>query len=548
MNPLNDQAILQVARRILNITELRPGQTEAIEALLKGSDVLAVMPTGWGKSAIYQLAAQFLDGPVVVVSPLIALELDQMAMIEGEHAGRAVTIHSLQSAGERRTALDNLEEDGLVFVFLAPEQLTNPETLERLKRHRPALFVVDEAHCISDWGHDFRPDYLALGIVVTDLGHPPVLALTATASPPVREEIVARLSLREPTIIVRGFDRPNIWLGVELFNDERTKREAVLQFIDTAARPGIVYVATRQHTDEIADAMRKRGLPAAAYHAGMSRDRRDSAQQQFMDGSAEIIVATIAFGMGIDHQNVRFVAHYDIPASVDAYYQEIGRAGRDGKRSEARLFYSPNDLSLQRFLSGGPHIDLKAIESLTRDLVRAKQPTDLKALPTRTRLSAPKLRGAVARLEAIGAIEWPTSGTLAMRHDAPSIEAILAELETQAERRRRLELSRVEMMRRFAELQGCRRKFILNYFGEDFEAPCNACDNCQAGKVARGSDGAAPFPLASEVEHPAFGRGLVQHYEDGAITILFNDAGYKVFDLKSVLDRQLLRSVPNSGM
>jgi ATP-dependent DNA helicase RecQ len=547
LDQLNDHRILEVARRALGITELRAGQAEAIEALLEGRDVLAVMPTGWGKSAIYQIAAQFLRGTIVVVSPLIALELDQIAMIHDEHAGKAVTLNSLQSADERRTALEDIEKGRMVFAFLAPEQLSNTDTLEHFKHHRPTLIVVDEAHCISEWGHDFRPDYLRLSSVITDLGHPRVLALTATASPPAREEIIARLVMREPTIVIRGFDRPNIWLGVDMFNDERTKREALIDYVDAAARPGIVYVATRHHADELAEALRKRGMPAMSYHAGMSRNQRDKAQQSFMEGSAEIMVATIAFGMGIDHPHVRFVAHYDISGSVDAYYQEIGRSGRDGEHADARLFYSPEDVSMQRFLSGGAHIDRAATETVARELERADQPTDLETLRARTRLSAQKLRTIIARLESIGALQRFTSGTLALQGDAPSIELLLAELEAQAERRRRFDLSRVEMMRGYAELQGCRRKFILNYFGEAFEPPCYACDNCLAGKVVRGSDEATPFPLASKVEHEAFGRGLVQHYEDGAITVLFEDAGYKVFDLASVLDRHLLRAVSDPG-
>jgi ATP-dependent DNA helicase RecQ len=277
------ERIDRAARGILGFRALRPGQREAITAVLKGRDTLAVLSTGSGKSAIYQLAGLFTRGATLVVSPLIALQRDQVDGLR-ERALSAAQLNSSVPEAERAEALADLADDALEFLFLAPEQLANEQVLAELATSAPSLVVVDEAHCISEWGHDFRPDYLRLGAAIEALGHPTVLALTATAAPPVREEIVARLGLREPEVVVRGFDRPNISLAVERFHDERRKREALVERVVAAAKPGIVYTATRKGAEELAAALGEAGVRAAAYHAGLRAAERERAQEEFMDG------------------------------------------------------------------------------------------------------------------------------------------------------------------------------------------------------------------------------------------------------------------------
>src|SRR5215217_4857057 len=247
---------------------LRPGQREAIESTLAGRDTLAVMSTGSGKSAIYQIAGLLIPGSTVIVSPLIALQRDQVEALRERATGGAAQLNSSIGQAEREQALAELAEDALEFLFLAPEQLGNPDVLAELAVARPSLLVVDEAHCISEWGHDFRPEYLRLGAAAEALGRPPILALTATAAPPVRGEIVERLGLRDPEILVRGFDRPNIRLAVEPFHGEQgaeRKQRALEDAIEAAPKPGIVYVATRRHAEELAESLRDRGVSAAAY-------------------------------------------------------------------------------------------------------------------------------------------------------------------------------------------------------------------------------------------------------------------------------------------
>ncbi|HEX8833522.1 MAG TPA: RecQ family ATP-dependent DNA helicase, partial [Abditibacteriaceae bacterium] len=292
--------VREVAHDKLGIEKLRPGQADAVEALLAGHDVLSVMPTGWGKSAIYQIAGAQLPGPTIIVCPLLALQRDQVDSIEQTEIGTVALLNSQLSTTEYRDVLRDFASGETDFLFLAPEQLQNAEVLQNLGVAKPSLFVVDEAHCIASWGHDFRPDYLRLGNAVEQLSRPRVLALTATASPPVQREIVEQLQLHKPKILVQGFNRPNIFLEVRRFESEEAKREALMDDVVGAPKPGIVYTATRKASEELAMELSARGVRAAPYHAGMKRPEREATQSRFMHDEIEVVVATTAFGMGID--------------------------------------------------------------------------------------------------------------------------------------------------------------------------------------------------------------------------------------------------------
>ena len=294
------EELRRIAADAFGWPELRPEQLGAMEHAVDGRDVLAVLPTGSGKSAIYQVPALLRDGPTVVVSPLIALQRDQREGLAGTAAPDAVAVNSAQRAGETRAAWDAVDSGDAAYLFLAPEQLANDEVVDRLAAAGTSLFVVDEAHCVSEWGHDFRPDYLRLGGVVERLGHPPVIALTATAAPPVRADIISRLGLREHREVIASFDRPNLHLVARLHADAAQRRAEVVERVVDLAGPGLVYCSTRKDAVAYAAALSGRGVRAAAYHAGLRRAVRDEVHERFMSGALDVAVATSAFGMGID--------------------------------------------------------------------------------------------------------------------------------------------------------------------------------------------------------------------------------------------------------
>jgi ATP-dependent DNA helicase RecQ len=506
------------------------------------------MATGSGKSAIYQLAGYFLPGPTVVVSPLIALQRDQVEQAEG---GEAAELNSTLTRGRREEVLEALEEGETEFVLLAPEQLASPDTRDRLRAVKPSLFVVDEAHCISQWGHDFRPAYLELAAAAKSMAHPArptILALTATAAAPVREEIVERLELRDPEIIVKGFDRPNIWLGVRRFHEDDDKQRALLEsVVAEGSGPGIVYVATHKETVRTAEQLVSRGVRAAAYHGGLSVKRRDAVQEAFMDpaGDVDVMVATIAFGMGVDKPDVRFVAHLDVSESLDAYFQEMGRAGRDGAPSRAELFYRPADLGRRRFFASG-RIDRGTLERVARVVEAAGGPVDAAELRAALGMHRSRIATAVHRLDDAGVLRISDDGTVAPVAGA-DVDAGLDVADALEEDREAFERSRVEMVRSYAEHDGCRRGFLLGYFGEAFTPPCGNCDFCDAhpdghAAGAAGSSPAAgePFTVGERVVHPEFGAGTVQRIEDGIITVVFDRVGYKTLSTEIVTCRHLL--------
>ena len=484
----DDRALAALAASSFSLPDLRDGQLAGISALAGGRDVLAVMPTGYGKSAIYQVAAQHQHNetgrPAVVVSPLIALQEDQQDGLAGDLGDQAaVTINSSHSDSEVEAAWQAVESGEATFVFLAPDQLAKQETVDRIAALDITLFVVDEAHCVSSWGHDFRPDYLSLGNVRERLGNPPVAALTATASPPVRDEIVERLGMEDPLVLVRGFDRPNISLDVVRHQEDRGKRKAVLAQVAGLAGDGhgLLYAATRKDTEKYAAKLAAEGLRTEAYHAGRSAGDRERIHEQFLDDALDVVVATTAFGMGIDKPNVRFVVHADIPESLDAYYQEIGRAGRDGQPAAAVLHYRAEDLGLRKFFSTSSP-DPDRLLAVLKVLKAAGAPTPKSSLAELAGFPVRRVTGLVNQLEEAGAVTAGKRGIrLASKAKLPALVERAVEL---AEARQRVEQSRLTMMRAYAETDGCRRQFLLGYFGEDLPEPCGNCDGC-ANAAAR---------------------------------------------------------------
>ena len=471
--------ISAAAQKLLGFKSLRPGQREAIQSLLEGRDTLLIQPTGSGKSAVYQIAGSLLAGSTVIVSPLIALQKDQSDSIQASELDETAVVNSTLSASEYRETLKRIEDGEIEFIFLAPEQLRNPETVERLRSAGISLFAVDEAHCITHWGHDFRPDYLELARVIEALDHPVVLAMTATASREIRSEITERLGMRDPRVFVHGFDRPNISLRVDLFSEEDEKLEAVVKRVEFAEKPGIVYVATHKHAETLAKELRDRGVDAVFYHGGLKAKDRDKIQDRFMKGEVPVIVATNAFGIGVDKADIRFVYHADVSDSVDAYYQEIGRAGRDGESAEAVLFYRPGDISAQRYKTGAGRVKTADLQAITDALVLKDKSASPQELSHDTGLSQRKVINIVHKLEEVGAAEKLTSGEIHLLQRKSSAQMMEAASEQQ-EALKELRRHRLQQMQQYAEHRSCRREFLLHYFGDDFSGPCGNCDRCEA--------------------------------------------------------------------
>jgi ATP-dependent DNA helicase RecQ len=519
----------RVTREVFGHDDLFPGQREAVEGVLEGRDVLFVSATGSGKSLTYQVAGVVIDGCTLVISPLLALQKDQLDGLP-EHTGtRGVRLSSSESESQRAEALDRALRGEVEFLALSPEQLANDEVRSRLKELRPSLVAVDEAHCVSTWGHDFRPDYLRLGELLDELGQPQVIALTATAAAPVREDIVDRLHLRDPKVVVAGFGRDNIELRVERCHEESDQVSAVVNRVRETPGPGIVYCRTRKSAEEYAVRLSEAGVRVTVYHAGLAHRARQEAQDAFMAGDVDVCVATSAFGMGIDKADVRFVLHAQAPESPDTYYQEVGRAGRDDELAIGVLFYRPEDLALGKFFSGGvPRRDDVAAVVAAAHKIGA----DRKAVQERTGLGPRKVGRILNLLHDVEGSPRPPQDANAW------VDAVVARAEAQ----RRLEKSRVEMMRSYAESDRCRMQFLLGYFGEQLLEPCGHCDRCEAGTSTRYDPGQTPYAVGTAVEHPAFGPGAVTDTEEGKLTVLFEEVGYRTLDPEIVEEKHLLRT------
>ena len=393
-------------KKVFGFQEFRPNQEEIIRQILAGRDVFAVMPTGGGKSLCYQLPARMMEGTVVVISPLISLMKDQVDSAR-ENGIEAAFINSALSPPEMAEVLRKVRQNALELLYIAPERFAMPGFIETLQAISVSLFAIDEAHCISEWGHDFRPDYLSLSSITRTFSRIPVAAFTATATPRVQDDIIARLGLRSPYVVRASFNRPNLLYRVE--RKSRLKSQVLGFLARHREEPGIIYRTTRDSVEELARFLSNHGIRALPYHAGLEPEVRKHNQDAFNRDEATVVVATIAFGMGIDKSNVRFVIHGDLPKNMESYYQETGRAGRDGEPAHCVLFFGRGDI--------------------------------------------PKIRYFIDRIL--------------------------------DERERAVAVEKLNQIVRYASLNVCRRRQILEYFGEDYgEENCGACDIC-TGTVER---------------------------------------------------------------
>jgi ATP-dependent DNA helicase RecQ len=520
--------VRELVRDVFGHDDLLPGQADATAALLDGHDVLLLSATGSGKSLVYQAAGLLLGGCTVVVSPLLALQADQVRALE-QAPGRRIRAARLSSAESESRRAETLAAAGrgeVDFVFVAPEQLAAEEVRRALGEAAPTLVAVDEAHCVSVWGSDFRPDYFRLGEMLADLGRPPVVAMTATAAPPVREDIVERLDLRECRTVVTGFARDELSLDVVPCPDEDTQVARVLELVTgaPAGAVGIVYCRTRPAAERYAETIAQAGgRRVAVYHGGLSQKRRRLAHEAFSAGEIDTVVATSAFGMGIDKPDIRFVVHAQVPESPDTYYQEVGRAGRDGEPATGTLLYRSEDLALGRFFSGGipREEDVGAVLAAVEEV--GEEPT---AVQEATGLGRRKA-GRILNLRRLALTTRP--GGLP--------ETVAAVLDI-AESQRKLDRSRVEMMRAYAEGDRCRSQFLLRYLGDAEAERCGRCDRCRAGVAV--DETAAGYALQSAVTHPEFGDGVVTDVESDRVTVLFDDVGYRTLALDVVAEEGLL--------
>jgi ATP-dependent DNA helicase RecQ len=476
----------RTARQTFGIERLRPEQESAMVAILEGRDALVALPTGFGKSLIYQVPAMILKRPTVVVSPLIALMADQERALRSRGVPVAV-LHSRLRSAERRAALEQLKGSGQLVVLTTPETLESQATAPFFESAKPALLCVDEAHCISEWGHDFRPSYLRLGTIRERLGKPPALALTATATPHVRKDVAERLGLRDPLVLIAPAYRDNLQLSVEIVPGTE-KFGAAGRLIRTLRRPGIVYCATTTAVDQLAGALKRAHIPVVQYHGKIRAADRLTAQRQFMRPSRRLImVATSAFGMGIDKPNIRYIVHYQVPGSLEQYVQEIGRAGRDGRPAHCILLFDAADLDIQERLQALSRPSVRHLQRLDTALVAWA--TEQRA-PTAAALSysagVPVRIGEalLSDLEQAGLVQRDQAGRIAVAVPLESFQAGARDLVAKLKTFRYEGERRLRMIADYAQSQECRSVFLRRYFGEEHPPRCGICDCCRATRAA----------------------------------------------------------------
>ena len=548
----------QQLRRVFGLRRLRPGQRDVIERALRGRSTLAVMPTGAGKSLCYQLPATLLDGITVVVSPLIALMQDQCDKLV-QLGVAAVQLNSAVDPEQAAAAEQAIAGGSARIAFVTPERLVEPAFIALLTKRHIGLLVVDEAHCISHWGHDFRPAFTEVGTMLQRLGSPPVLALTATASDEVTSDIARQLAIPPSGVLTGSSYRPNLCFSVETLNDEAAKLRRTIELLSSEPGAAIVYAATVKAAEAVHAALREAGLPAGLYHGQLRVAERQAAQQAFMAGDADggrLMVATNAFGLGIDKPDIRLVLHYQLPAGLDVYYQEAGRAGRDGDPARCKLLYLAGDRAVQQFFlnSRYPTVDdgLKLLATLDSDA--GGEPWTLGRLKTRLQRPATKLRVLLNLMRRQRWLDVDAGGHIHVRDGAAAIEGIEALLARYVEKTEQ-DQQRLEQVVSYAQTGGCRWRTLLEAFEEPLPFQrCGTCDNCRrmaafesSAPVTDAASAAVPTAAAPEAALPPppspgarfragdavrvrrYGEGVVTQATPEAVTVDFGGRHRRCF-------------------
>lgn len=477
----------QALKHYFGFDEFLDGQEEVINQIVSGRDGLVVMPTGGGKSLCYQLPALCLEGVSLVISPLIALMKDQVDALVNKGVA-ATMINSTLSWEEQKERLQGIRQGRWKLVYVAPERFRAESFLQALQGLKVELFAVDEAHCLSQWGHDFRPDYMRLGKALEKIGRPQCVALTATATPIVRDDIIQVLQLREGFELVSGFARPNLSLNISATENAQQKEDRMRAVI-SAHRTGIVYCATRKKVEAVSETLSSWGLKCIAYHGGMSDEERERAQNVFISKKADVAVATNAFGMGIDRSDVRFVVHYEIPGSVEAYYQEAGRAGRDGESAYCELLYNYADTRTQEFFIDGANPSVAVIRDVYQFLLNAgdsnhevhKTLEDIsEGADVKNSMSVGSAMATLARAGYIERFDIPGKRMRGTRLLKPDVFTRGLQIDEKAiEEKDRRDREKLKSMIELAYSRTCRQQWILQYFGEDDAETCGNCDVCR---------------------------------------------------------------------